>query len=182
MSATALAVLSFALFYAVSSASMLEPYAPSALASFVMRYGVAILILGTGLYFGFIHKWPSWGESSWARISRSLPSPRAKWQRLVVLVVCLGAFAVIVAFGTQRWLAFPTKWMASDSVSKVAHCETAASWGKRFRGEVMIEGTDQSTGDRIDFPWPSSLAPKCPGSIVIVGRQSPFGIYVTAVR
>jgi hypothetical protein len=181
VSAIALTTLSSALFYAVSFSSMLEPYAPSTLASVVMRYGVAAAIVGVGLYFGFFFKWPSWGDTSWGRISRSLPTARAKRLKMAVLVASLVIFAAIVAFGTQRWMAYPTKWIATESVSTVVRCESALQWGKGFRRVVMVKAANLSTGEKIEFPWPTSAGLHCPGSFLLNGRRSRLGIYVTAV-
>lgn len=180
-SSTVIAFLSFLSFYAMTITSLFESYAPSSLASFLMRYGIGALMLGLGVFFGFMYKWPSFGQTSWSWISASLTTASSKRKKLAMLIVSLIVFPVLVAFSTQRWLAYPTKWFATNETIMMIECSSSKMWGKAIRNRVMIEGVDMESGEMVAFPWPTDQSPSCPGRLLLSGRSWMFGTFVTSI-
>lgn len=179
---TGIAVATFATFYAISIASALLPYSPSVLARALLQYGLPVAIVLGGAWMGFFHHWSAWGETSWSRISRSLPSKAARVRRFAALAVSLPIFGYGVAFAVQRWPAYPTKWFATTESVVRLNCTSSEQWGRASRGRVLISGVDAMSGELISFPWPSDGSPKCPSTLVLTGRSWPLGMFVTRIQ
>ena len=168
--------------YGLSSISMTLPYAPSAVSTGIMKYGIPATISASAVYFWFFHQRETWGGTFWNRVAASSPNRKARVAKLIQVIFALIAFPCLVGFSMQRWLALPTKWFAGQGVNITATCESAAGWGPRRSHQSIIIAVSEAVDGRIEFPWPEAAVPGCPGTVAIGGRSWMFGIYIESVR
>jgi len=176
-----LAAISFIIFYSVSLYSMLVPYAPTIVATYV-KYGFFLVLVATFLFFVFVHKWAPQRRTSWQMLAGQLPARTDRIKRLIAVTVLCPIFFGSMAFFMERWFAYPTRLFAEEEVAINLNCVSKDVWGKASRNLVMIDAVSVDNWEHLKFPWPANQAPSCPGAITIVGKAWLFGIYVTEIR
>ena len=180
--ATYIVFASFSLIAIVSLQSFLLEYVPSKFAIYVLRYGVFAFLTLFFSYFMFVYRWKGCGKTSWQMQMENLDSNPEKIMPILLSPVAWLVFLGGFVWCEQRWMAYPTKWFASNITVKELYCGSTKKLGKTSLKRLTIESTSLDGREQFDFPWPANMSPECPGRIRVVGYEWLWGTYISSVE